>query len=95
MITTVNAMKFRQNLGQMLSQVQYRNDSIVIEKAGEPVAALIDIELFQRLRRDWARFDELSAKIASDFADISEEEGMAIINDAVAEVRGKAKGSII
>lgn len=29
MITEVNAANFRQNLGEMLNQVQYRNNSIV------------------------------------------------------------------
>ncbi|SET42595.1 prevent-host-death family protein [Nitrosospira multiformis] len=38
MITEVNAVNFRQNLGEMLKQVQYRNDSIVISKDGKPVA---------------------------------------------------------
>jgi prevent-host-death family protein len=35
----------------MLNQVQYRNDSIVINKDGKPVAALVDAELFARIRR--------------------------------------------
>ena len=35
MITEVSAVNFRQNLGEMLNQVQYRNDSIVINKDGE------------------------------------------------------------
>ena len=29
MVTEVNAVHFRKNLGEMLNQVQYRNDSIV------------------------------------------------------------------
>ena len=37
MITEVNAVNFRQNLGDMLNQVQYRNDSIVINKDGKIV----------------------------------------------------------
>ena len=45
MITEVSAVSFRQNLGDMLNQVQYRNDSIVINKDGKPVAALVDAEL--------------------------------------------------
>ena len=44
MITEVNAVNFRQNLGEMLNQVQYRKDSIVITKDGKPVAALVDAE---------------------------------------------------
>ena len=64
MISNVTAVKFRQNLGEMLNQVQYRNDSIVINKDGKPVAALVDAELFARIRRMQERFDSLSARIA-------------------------------
>lgn len=33
------AMNFRQNLGELLNQVQYRGDSVVVTKDGKPVAA--------------------------------------------------------
>jgi prevent-host-death family protein len=42
MINEVNAVTFRQNLGEMLNQVQCRHDSILIKKDGKPVAARID-----------------------------------------------------
>jgi prevent-host-death family protein len=87
MVTEVNAVHFRQNLGEMLNQVQYRNDSIVINKDGKPVAALVDAELFARIRRMQDRFDELSRKVAEAFADVPEEQGLAEIDAAVAEVR--------
>jgi len=35
MINEVNAAVFRQNLGEMLNQVQYRHDYIVIKKKTE------------------------------------------------------------
>jgi len=87
MVTEVNAVHFRQNLGEMLNQVQYRNDSIVINKDGKPVEALVDAELFARIRRMQDRFDELSRKVADAFADVPEEQGLAEIDAAVAEVR--------
>jgi prevent-host-death family protein len=87
MITEVNAVHFRQNLGEMLNQVQYRNDSIVINKDGKPVAALVDAELFARIRRMQDRFDELSRHVAEAYADVPEEQGLAEIDAAVAEVR--------
>ena len=42
MITQASAVSFRQNLGEMLNQVQYRHDSVVINKNGKPVAALVE-----------------------------------------------------
>jgi prevent-host-death family protein len=87
MITEVNAVNFRQNLGEMLNQVQYRNDTIVINKDGKPVAALVDAELFARIRRMYDRFDALSARLAEGYAGVPEGEGLAEIDALVAEER--------
>jgi prevent-host-death family protein len=89
MIIEVNAVNFRQNLGQMLNQVQYRNDSIVINKDGKPVAALVDAELFTRIRRMRERFDTLSERIAQAYAQVPVEQGLAEIDAAVAAGRGQ------
>ena len=89
MITEVNAVNFRQNLGEMLNQVQYRNDSIVISKDGKPVAALVDAELFARIRRMYDRFDALSSRLAEGYRDVPEEEGLTEIDVLVAEERKK------
>ncbi len=87
MITEVNAVTFRQNLGEMLNQVQYRNDGIVIHKDGKPVAALVDAELFARIRRMRERFDALSNRIAGAYTSVPEAVGMAEIAAAVAKER--------
>jgi len=87
MITEVSAVNFRQNLGEMLNQVQYRNDSIVINKDGKPVAALVDAELFARIRRMRERFEALSGRLAQAYAEVPAEEGMAEIAAAVAAER--------
>ncbi|BBP05355.1 antitoxin [Sulfuriferula plumbiphila] len=87
MITETSAVAFRQNLGDMLNQVQYRNDSILINKDGKPVAALVDARLFARIRRMQNRFDDLSARLAAGFAAVPEEQGMAEIGAAVQATR--------
>jgi prevent-host-death family protein len=91
MITETSAVAFRQNLGEMLNIVQYRNDSILIKKDGKPVAALIDAKLFERIRRMQDRFDALSERLAEGFAPVPEAEGMAAIDAAAAAVRQEMK----
>jgi prevent-host-death family protein len=91
MITEVSAVAFRQNLGEMLNQVQYRNDSILIKKDGKPVAALVDAELFARIRRMRDRFDTLSTEIAESYADVPVEEGLAEIDALVAQERAQER----
>lgn len=83
MIKETSAVKLRQNLGDMLNQVQYRHDSIVINKDGRAVAALVDAQLFERIRRMQARFDALADRLEEGFADIPADEGMAEIDAAV------------
>jgi prevent-host-death family protein len=87
MIDEVSAVSFRQNLGEMLNKVQYRNDSIVINKDGKPVAALVDADLFARIRRMRDRFDELTSRVAAAYRDVPAELGMAEIDAAVEQER--------
>ena len=87
MVTEVSAVQFRQNLGEMLNQVQYRNDSIVVNKDGKPVAALVNAGLFARIRSMRDRFDQLSKRIAEAYADVPAEQGLAEIDATVARVR--------
>jgi prevent-host-death family protein len=87
MIQEVGAVTFRQNLGEMLAQVQHRHDSIVISKGGKPVAALVDAELFARFRQMLEVFDALSDRIAAAYCDVPINEGLGEIDAAVAAVR--------
>ena len=93
MITEISAVSFRQNLGEMLNQVQYRHDSVVINKDGRPVAALVDARLFERIRRMQARFDALCQRIESGFSNVPETDGIAEINAAVELDRAQARSS--
>jgi prevent-host-death family protein len=87
MVTEVSAVQFRQNLGEMLNQVQFRNDSIVVKKDGKPVAALVGADLFARIRGMRDRFDQLCSRVAEAYADVPASEGMAEIDAAVTKER--------
>jgi prevent-host-death family protein len=91
MVTEVNAVAFRQNLGEMLNQVQYRNDSILIKKDGKPVAALVDANLFDRIRRMRDRFDELCESMARAYEGVPVEQGLAEIAAVIAEERSTSR----
>lgn len=93
MITETSAVNFRQNLGEMLNQVQYRHDSVVINKDGKPVAALVDARLFERIRRMQGRFDALCQRIEAGFANVPEAQGLAEIEAAIELERAQARSS--
>lgn len=87
MITETSAVAFRQNLGEMLNIVQYRNDSVLIKKDGKPVAALIDARLFERIRRMQERFDALCDRLEQTYTGVPEEEALAEIERATTHAR--------
>src|SRR5664279_4385660 len=90
MITETSAVFFRQNLGDMINQVQFRHDSIVIKKDGKAVAALVDARLFERIRQMRERFDTLAGRLAHAHANVPEHDGLAEIDRIAAKVRGEA-----
>ena len=93
MITETSAVNFRQNLGEMLNHVQYRHDSVIINKDGKPVAVLIDAQLFERIRRMQDRFDALCKRIEDGFSEMPEQDGLAEIDAAVAADRAQVQAT--
>lgn len=92
MITETSAVSFRQNLGEMINQVQFRRDSIVINKDGKAVAALVDARLFARIRQMHERFDALAARLAESYATVPMERGLTEIDRLTAKVRAETGG---
>ena len=43
MLKKVNALKARQNLGQLVEEVYYKEDQFIIERAGKPMAAVVPL----------------------------------------------------
>lgn len=93
MITETSAVAFRQNLGEMLNIVQYRNDSVLIKKDGKPVAALIDARLFERIRRMQERFDALCDRLEQTYSGVPEDEALTEIERATTRARAETADS--
>jgi len=89
MIREAPAMTVRQNLGELLNEVQYRNGKILITKAGKPVAALVDIALFERIRKLDEEFEKMTSEFAAAFAGKSEKEVNTLVDKAVKAARHK------
>ena len=91
MIREAPAMTVRQNLGELLNEVQYRNGRILITRAGKPVAALVDVALFERIRKLDEEFDRMADAMARAFAKLPPREGQALIDRAVRTARKAAR----
>ena len=91
MIREAPAMMVRQNLGELLNEVQYRHGKVLITKAGKPVAALVDIAMFTRLRKLDEEFDRMRVDLAQAFAGMTEETVEALVDAAVKDVRAQRR----
>jgi prevent-host-death family protein len=81
------AVAARQNLGDLLNQVQYRNDAVLITKDGKPVAALVDVALFERIRRLRDEFTRLTDALGRTYQGIDPAIAQAEIDEAVNAAR--------
>jgi len=87
MIRKAPAMTVRQNLGELLNEIKYRRDSILITKGGKPVAALVDIDLFNKIRLLDREFDRLTGELAAAYKGVDTKTAQDEISAAVKSAR--------
>ena len=93
MIRKSTAVAARQNVGDLLNHVQYRSDSVLITEDGRPVAALVDVELFERIRRMREDFLSLTDRIGQSYVEIDPGIAEREIAEAVAHARKTTKAA--
>ena len=80
-------MTVRQNLGELLNEIQYRQDQVLITKGGKPVAAMVDVALFDKIRLMRNEFDRLTLDLARAYQGVSGEVAEREIEEAVTAAR--------
>jgi prevent-host-death family protein len=80
-------MTVRQNLGELLNEIQYRQDQVLITKGGKAVAAMVDVALFDKIRLMRNEFDRLTLDLAKVYRDVPADVAESEIAEAVAAVR--------
>jgi len=87
MIREVTAMDARKNFGEILNEVKYRHDTILIKKAGKPIAALIDVDLFEKIKTLKHQFESLTEELGKTYEGFSVEEAENEIKKALKHSR--------
>ncbi|MBL0941795.1 MAG: type II toxin-antitoxin system prevent-host-death family antitoxin [Alphaproteobacteria bacterium] len=65
MIREISAMEARKNFGDLLNEVRYLRDNIIIKKAGKPIAVLIDMALFEKISQFRPQCESLASECES------------------------------
>ncbi|MBC7945990.1 MAG: type II toxin-antitoxin system Phd/YefM family antitoxin [Burkholderiales bacterium] len=89
MIREAPAMTVRQNLGELLNEVQYRGDTVVITKAGKAVAALVGMALFERIRLMRSEFYRLTDRLQRAYSEVGPAGAEIEIAEAIKATRRK------
>jgi prevent-host-death family protein len=90
MLKKVNALKARQNFGQLVEEVYYKGDQFIIERAGKPMAAVVP--LWQLEERSQRR-ERLSATVGKVWQSNAKVQPIVIereVQRAVRSVRSRA-----
>ena len=87
MLKKISAMKARQNLGQIMNEVALRGDDYIIERAGKPLVAIINIEKYRRLQQDQESALQSVRKIWKKLEGANSREVSETIEEAIGAVR--------
>lgn len=83
---TMSAFEARRQFGKLLQNVVATGEKVVVERHGEPIAAVVPIELYQQWKKNRLDFFTKIRTIASR-AHLSPSEAYAAVRDAIDAVR--------
>ena len=87
---TVSAFEARRSFGRVLQEVAAKGDRVIVQRHGEPVAAVVPIALYRQWKQDRdAFFNRLEAIAAQ--ADVPEKEAEELVAEAVRTVRRRTR----
>lgn len=89
MVKRVAAMKVRDKLGQLLDDVYYQGDEVVIERAGKAMAILIPVTRYQQYQRDREERFKILEQIKARTKSIPAKQLDATIDEAVRASRAR------
>jgi len=82
--------KAREQFGELVEQVQYKGDSIIINRNGKKAAVIVSIDIYEKWKQERKRFfNQIRQMQAASGLTPDEAEKLAI--EAISEVRNKNK----
>lgn len=63
MLKKINALKARQNLGQVMNEVSIKEDDYIIERAGKPLVVMIPIQKYRQFQDSYLSKSQIDKKL--------------------------------
>lgn len=87
MVKRMSAKQARDRFAEMLGQVHYGKDTIIVEKQGKPMVAVIDVERYDRLTKAWDEPFKVLDRIWAKNKDKKFDQVHKDVAEAIAEAR--------
>lgn len=91
MVKRMSAKEARERFAELLGQVHYGKDTVIVEKQGKPVAAVIDMERYARLAKAWDEPFVVLDRIRDKNRDKRPDRVEKDVTGAIAEVRAATR----
>lgn len=80
-------MDMRKRFGDLLNDVHYRHNTVLITKAGKPMGALIDMALFEKITLMEGEFNRMTDELARAYANVDAHLAESEIREAIEAAR--------
>jgi prevent-host-death family protein len=87
----MSAKEARDRFSEILGQVHYGKDTVIVEKQGKPVAAVIDMDRYERAMKAWDEPFKVLDRIWARNRDADPARVQADVDAARAEVRARSR----
>lgn len=88
---TISALRARKNLGQILEEVFYKGDQVIIERKGRPMAAVVPIWLLEQWQEQREIFFDVIMEVWRKNQKVPQEKIEKEVEEAVTYIRKKGK----
>jgi len=85
----LNISEVRGSLGDLVDEVQYQNNKLVILRHGKPAVALVPLHVYENWKLSRQRLFELIEKAQNSSGDKDPDEVMELVLEAQSAVRGE------
>jgi prevent-host-death family protein len=86
---TIGSREARNNFADLIGRVHYRRETVIVERAGKQMVAMIPIELYEQLIAEREARFQIIDRIQQRLPDVPEEEASQDITEAIAAVRNQ------
>lgn len=90
MTIRMGSREARQRFSELLGRVRYRGDTVILESSGKPMAAVVPLEMYERMIADRAEKFEVLDRLRETSPAYSADEIERDVEDAVRDVRRNA-----